>query len=119
MGWVMNVVRVAAVAALSFSLAGCVVNKDNFGQYLSYARKHPEAVEKNIAACVYKVKYFGIETKRYMAGYAHLAIAQLPDTICHRFAKGYVSGRMKYEDYHALMSRQMFTPNMVRIIRGQ
>jgi hypothetical protein len=109
---------VALIAAL---LAGCVKNEKEFESLRIALRNRPDIQSKGIADCAFKVKYFHIEVKRQLAGYAHTKLDdEFPRTLCKRLLSGYLSGRMKWEDYQALTrgNRQRVTPAMARVIRG-
>jgi hypothetical protein len=68
--------------------------------------------------CTRRVKYSHIELKRHMAGFMHTEIDGLPEKVCGRMLRGYLSGRMKFQDFKALMTGQKFTPGMVQILRA-
>ena len=115
----MKLLRILTAAALAATLAGCVKNQAGF-EGARRPQERPDIQAEGLATCQTKVKYNPIETKRQMAGHAHLKLDdKLPGTVCRRLLSGYLSGRMKWEDYKELVggNRQRTTPTMARIIR--
>lgn len=117
----MKLLRILIAAALAATLAGCVKNEAEFESLRVTLKKRPDIQAQGLANCQSKVKYFHIESKRQIAGYGHIKLDEkLPSTFCRRLLSGYLSGRMKWEDYKAIThgNRQRITPTMARIIRG-
>jgi len=50
--------------------------------------------------------------------FRHTPMDGLPQKVCGRMLRGYLSGRMHYGDLRALTRGQKFTPNMVAILRA-
>lgn len=117
----MKILRILIVAVMAAGLAGCVKNEAEFEALRIAVKKRPDVQAQGLSQCERRVKYFDIEVKRYIAGYAHLKVdKKFPGTFCQRLLTSYVNGRMKWADYEAIRggNRQRVTPNLTRIMRG-
>jgi hypothetical protein len=117
----MKILRIIIVAVMAAGLSGCFKNEKEFEAVRVTLRQRPDIQAKGLAECEGDIKHSHIELKRDIAGYARIKMDDaLPRTICKRLLSGYLSGRMKWEDYRALTSssRQRVTPTMIRIIRS-
>ena len=113
----MKLLNYLMLGLVALTLSSCTLNEANFNANVAVGRKHPELVAGAVANCERKVRYMGIEVKRYMAGYMHTEIKTLPETVCRRLSKGYLSGRLQWIDLKTLIERQMFTPTMTQVLR--
>lgn len=114
----MKFLRLFLLAAAAASLAGCVLDEDTFNKARPALRKRPDIQAQYMADCIRHAKYEDRETKRYVAGFMHTSIDGLPEKFCGRILKGYLSGRMRFEDLDLVLRRQKFTPNIVAILRA-
>jgi hypothetical protein len=114
----MKIRNLVALAAVVASLSSCVLNEQTFNSHRVALRHRPDIVAQARAKCESRVRYARIEAKRYMAGFMHTEIDGLPQKVCGRMQRAYLSGRMRYQDFKALISGQKFTPNMIAILRA-
>jgi hypothetical protein len=114
----MKYIRIFILAAMAASLAGCVLNEQTFVENRAALRQRPDIQARGLADCESKVKYSHIEFKRHAAIFIRTDIKNVPQTLCRRLLKGYLSGRMQYADLKALLTGQKFTPRMVQIMRA-
>lgn len=117
----MKFLRILVVAMLAMGLASCVKNEAEFEAVRVALKKRPDIQAQGLADCSSRVRHSGIEAKREIANYARIRLDDaLPGTFCGRLLKGYLNGRLKWQDYEAIRggNRQRITPNLVRIIRG-
>jgi len=114
----MKILKIALLTLLTGSLAGCVLNEQSFNANRAGLRNRPDLQARYLAWCENKVKYSDIEMKRNVAGFMHTPMDGLPQKVCGRMLRGYLSGRMQYGDIRALTRGQKFTPNMVAILRA-
>ena len=114
----MKFIRLVVLAAVAAGLSSCVLNEDSFNKGRAVARTRPDLRAEYLNDCARRVKYSDIEAKRYMAGFMHTSLDGLPGKVCSRLLRGYISGRLQYQDVMLVMRRQKFTPNMVAILRA-
>jgi len=114
----MKVLRMLMLAAMSASLAGCVLNEETFNANRAALRNRPDIQASGLARCERQVKYSHIEFKRQAAIFVRAKIEDLPQAICGRLLRGYLGGRMQYADFKALVTGQKFTPGMIRVLRS-
>jgi|EndMetStandDraft_4_1072995.scaffolds.fasta_scaffold178648_1 hypothetical protein len=114
----MKVIRILILSAIAISLAGCELNERTFNEARPKLRQRQDIQADYMHKCTRRVKYSHIELKRHMAGFMHTEIDGLPEKVCGRMLRGYLSGRMKFQDFKALMTGQKFTPGMVQILRA-
>ena len=113
----MTFIRIFILTIIVASLSGCVLNEQTFNQARPELRKRPDIQADFTRRCERNVKYAHIEVKRDVAGFMRTDLDGLPQKVCSRFLKGYLSGKMRFEDFNLVMKRQRFTPNMVAILR--
>lgn len=107
-----------ALVAMVASLASCSLDEDTFNKARPMLRQRPDAQADITAKCVRRLRYERMEFKRYLAGFLHTRTDGIAEKFCGRMMRGYLSGRMRFEDLDLVMRRQKFTPNMVAILRA-
>ena len=114
----MKLLKIALMTVLAGSLAGCVLNEQSFNANRKGIRDRPDLQAQYLAWCENRVKYTRIEMKRDVAGFMHTSMDGLPQKVCGRMLRGYLSGRMQYADLLALTRSKKFTPGMISILRA-
>lgn len=114
----MTFMRIFVLAVIAASLSSCVLDEKTFNAARPKLRQRPDIQARYRADCVRHLKYEHIETKRHIAGFMHTDLEGLPEKFCGRVMRGYLSGRMRFEDLDLVLRSQKFTPNMVAILRA-
>jgi hypothetical protein len=114
----MKIMRLLILVMMAASVSGCVATQESFNKARAVARSRPDLRAQYLTDCTRRVKYSGIEFKRYMAGFMHTSMDGLPEKVCGRALRGFASGRMTFQDFKMLTTGQKFTPNMVAILRA-
>lgn len=114
----MKFIRLVILAAIAAGVSSCDIDEKTFNEARPALRKRTDIQAEYLSDCTRRMKYADIELKRDIAGFMHTGLDGLPQKFCGRLLKGYLSGRMRYEDLHFVMIGRKFTPNMVAILRA-
>jgi hypothetical protein len=115
----MKILNVVAVAALSLSLAGCVVSEQQFVKFREIVRTRPDVRAKLMARCIAHIDGTTKGEKReVIAALIDAKASTLSSTVCRRIERAFVSGRMTYQDYRNLETKTLTARN-VKLLRGQ
>ena len=114
----MKIRSILTFILVSLALSGCFRNEKEFNSGRALAKSQPELVAKARAACTDRLAHLSGDQKKQISWYSRTDKARMPETLCSRWTRSYVSGRMTWNDYISVIRHQKFTPNMLAIMRG-
>ncbi|MDB5553434.1 MAG: hypothetical protein JWL86_3418 [Rhizobium sp.] len=114
----MKLLRILAAVVLAATLAGCSLSEKQYEQYRIVFKQHPEARSKYTAICVKDAKTMPRREVEVLAELLDIRLSNFHVTACRRFFDAYVSGRLTYADYKAVMAKKP-TARVIRILKGK
>src|SRR5262249_53092122 len=106
------------LVAMAALVAGCTLSERQYEQYRIVFKQRPDVRAKYLSICIRNFKALSRQDAELMAEIFDTKAANYGQVTCKRFLNAYVSGRLTYQDYKAVMQKKA-TPRVIRIMRGK